>query len=155
MRNVIWKIRKLPLLTGGVYFEASARENHEGVHAAFLHLCQEVRLFVFGDNWLVCSGLGLRFSSVYVHMLREVAHVIERYQDVMHFEYTKLSGIFTSCGNPDYRLFPTVARSHQQKYRNTTFVLLERKRFTSPHWSDLCNLVLKRADHQTLTDEVL
>ncbi|KAG8005958.1 Ras-like protein family member 11A-like [Nibea albiflora] len=25
----------------GVYFEASARENHEGVHAAFLHLCQE------------------------------------------------------------------------------------------------------------------
>lgn len=31
------------LLTGGVYFEASARENHEGVHAAFLHLCQEVR----------------------------------------------------------------------------------------------------------------
>uniref|UniRef100_A0A3P8UGQ5 small monomeric GTPase n=1 Tax=Cynoglossus semilaevis TaxID=244447 RepID=A0A3P8UGQ5_CYNSE len=28
---------------GGVYFEASARENHEGVHAAFLHLCQEVR----------------------------------------------------------------------------------------------------------------
>ncbi|KAG7495812.1 ras family member 11A [Solea senegalensis] len=27
---------------GGVYFEASARENHDGVHAAFLHLCQEV-----------------------------------------------------------------------------------------------------------------
>ncbi|KAI3376145.1 hypothetical protein L3Q82_016672 [Scortum barcoo] len=27
---------------GGVYFEASARENHEGVHAAFLHLCQEI-----------------------------------------------------------------------------------------------------------------
>ncbi|XP_037615556.1 ras-like protein family member 11A-like isoform X1 [Sebastes umbrosus] len=26
---------------GGVYFEASARENHEGVHATFLHLCQE------------------------------------------------------------------------------------------------------------------
>ncbi|KAJ3585075.1 hypothetical protein NHX12_013797 [Muraenolepis orangiensis] len=26
---------------GGVYFEASARENHDGVHAAFLHLCQE------------------------------------------------------------------------------------------------------------------
>ncbi|KAM9426414.1 ras-like protein family member 11A-like isoform 3-T3 [Pholidichthys leucotaenia] len=26
---------------GGVYFEASARENHEGVQTAFFHLCQE------------------------------------------------------------------------------------------------------------------
>lgn len=46
MRNVIWEIRKVPVLIGGVYFEASARENHEGVHAAFLHLCQEVRLLI-------------------------------------------------------------------------------------------------------------
>lgn len=38
---LIWM---LLLLTGGVYFEVSARENHEGVHAAFLHLCQEVGL---------------------------------------------------------------------------------------------------------------
>ncbi|XP_077356576.1 ras-like protein family member 11A-like isoform X3 [Festucalex cinctus] len=29
---------------GGVYFEASARENHEGVHTAFLQLCHEVGL---------------------------------------------------------------------------------------------------------------
>ncbi|CAL9694152.1 unnamed protein product [Knipowitschia caucasica] len=27
---------------GGVYFEASARENHVSVHGAFLHLCHEV-----------------------------------------------------------------------------------------------------------------
>lgn len=46
----------LLLLTGGVYFEVSARENHEGVHAAFLHLCQEVGLlFLLVQNariWL-------------------------------------------------------------------------------------------------------
>ncbi|XP_032439216.1 ras-like protein family member 11A-like isoform X2 [Xiphophorus hellerii] len=35
---------------GGVYFEASARENHEGVHAAFLHLCQEVIRALGGGN---------------------------------------------------------------------------------------------------------
>uniref|UniRef100_A0A3P8T807 small monomeric GTPase n=1 Tax=Amphiprion percula TaxID=161767 RepID=A0A3P8T807_AMPPE len=35
---------------GGVYFEASARENHEGVHAAFLHLCQEVIRAFGGSN---------------------------------------------------------------------------------------------------------
>ncbi len=49
MLSVIWKIRAAwceTLFTGGVYFEASARENHEGVHTAFLHLCQEVRAFV-------------------------------------------------------------------------------------------------------------
>ncbi|XP_026864528.2 ras-like protein family member 11A-like isoform X2 [Electrophorus electricus] len=28
---------------GGPYFEASARENHEGVRAAFMHLCQEAQ----------------------------------------------------------------------------------------------------------------
>ncbi|XP_040037247.1 ras-like protein family member 11A-like isoform X1 [Gasterosteus aculeatus] len=35
---------------GGVYFEASARENHEGVHATFLHLCQEVVRALGGGN---------------------------------------------------------------------------------------------------------
>ncbi|XP_028983213.1 ras-like protein family member 11A-like [Betta splendens] len=35
---------------GGVYFEASARENHEGVHTAFLHLCQEVSRALGGGN---------------------------------------------------------------------------------------------------------
>ncbi|XP_036452247.1 ras-like protein family member 11A-like isoform X1 [Colossoma macropomum] len=35
---------------GGPYFEASARENHEGVHAAFLHLCQEVSRALGGGN---------------------------------------------------------------------------------------------------------
>ncbi|TKS93232.1 Ras-like protein family member 11A-like [Collichthys lucidus] len=55
MLSVIYEIRatlicKLPLLTGGVYFEASARENHEGVHAAFLHLCQEVIRALGGGN---------------------------------------------------------------------------------------------------------
>ncbi|KAL4007349.1 hypothetical protein ACER0C_001201 [Sarotherodon galilaeus] len=35
---------------GGVYFEVSARENHEGVHAAFLHLCQEVIRALGGGN---------------------------------------------------------------------------------------------------------
>uniref|UniRef100_A0A8C6LEZ8 small monomeric GTPase n=1 Tax=Nothobranchius furzeri TaxID=105023 RepID=A0A8C6LEZ8_NOTFU len=35
---------------GGVYFEASARENHEGVHAAFIHLCQEVIRALGGGN---------------------------------------------------------------------------------------------------------
>ncbi|KAM8899049.1 ras-like protein family member 11A-like isoform 2-T2 [Spinachia spinachia] len=35
---------------GGVYFEASARENHEGVHATFLHLCQEVVRALGGNN---------------------------------------------------------------------------------------------------------
>ena len=42
------------VLTGGVYFEASARENHEGVHTAFLHLCQEVQLIVLIVYLLVC-----------------------------------------------------------------------------------------------------
>lgn len=46
VRNVIRAIREVPLPSGGVYFEASARENHEGVHTAFLHLCQEVRRVV-------------------------------------------------------------------------------------------------------------
>lgn len=35
---------------GGHYFEASARENHEGVQAAFLHLCQEVSRALGGVN---------------------------------------------------------------------------------------------------------
>lgn len=35
---------------GGPYFEASARENHEGVHAAFLHLCGEVSRALGGGN---------------------------------------------------------------------------------------------------------
>uniref|UniRef100_A0A3B3R4N7 small monomeric GTPase n=1 Tax=Paramormyrops kingsleyae TaxID=1676925 RepID=A0A3B3R4N7_9TELE len=35
---------------GGVYFEASARESHEGVQAAFLHLCQEVSRALGGTN---------------------------------------------------------------------------------------------------------
>uniref|UniRef100_A0A668TX46 small monomeric GTPase n=1 Tax=Oreochromis aureus TaxID=47969 RepID=A0A668TX46_OREAU len=35
---------------GGIYFEVSARENHEGVHAAFLHLCQEVIRALGGGN---------------------------------------------------------------------------------------------------------
>lgn len=35
---------------GGHYFEASARENHEGVQAAFLHLCQEVSRALGGAN---------------------------------------------------------------------------------------------------------
>uniref|UniRef100_A0AAZ3PNQ7 small monomeric GTPase n=1 Tax=Oncorhynchus tshawytscha TaxID=74940 RepID=A0AAZ3PNQ7_ONCTS len=35
---------------GGSYFEASARENHEGVHAAFLHLCGEVSRALGGGN---------------------------------------------------------------------------------------------------------
>ncbi|TNN37473.1 Ras-like protein family member 11A-like [Liparis tanakae] len=35
---------------GGVYFEASARENHEGVHTTFLHLCQEVVRALGGAN---------------------------------------------------------------------------------------------------------
>uniref|UniRef100_A0A8C9WXD2 small monomeric GTPase n=1 Tax=Sander lucioperca TaxID=283035 RepID=A0A8C9WXD2_SANLU len=35
---------------GGVYFEASARENHEGVHSTFLHLCQEVIRVLGGGN---------------------------------------------------------------------------------------------------------
>ncbi|KAF3697688.1 Ras-like protein family member 11A-like [Channa argus] len=35
---------------GGVYFEASARENHEGVHTAFLHLCQEISRALGGGN---------------------------------------------------------------------------------------------------------
>ncbi|XP_036072551.1 ras-like protein family member 11A-like isoform X1 [Oryzias melastigma] len=35
---------------GGAYFEVSARENHEGVHAAFLHLCQEVIRALGGGN---------------------------------------------------------------------------------------------------------
>ncbi|XP_035464282.1 ras-like protein family member 11A-like [Scophthalmus maximus] len=35
---------------GGVYFEASAREDHEGVHGAFLHLCQEVIRALGGGN---------------------------------------------------------------------------------------------------------
>ncbi|XP_030635515.1 ras-like protein family member 11A-like isoform X2 [Chanos chanos] len=35
---------------GGVYFEASARENHEGVHAAFLHICQEISRALGGGN---------------------------------------------------------------------------------------------------------
>lgn len=74
MLSVIYEIRatlicKLPLLTGGVYFEASARENHEGVHAAFLHLCQEV---------------GLLCYSSFIALLKR-----ERSQDVMCFESTK------------------------------------------------------------------
>ncbi|XP_028330668.1 ras-like protein family member 11A-like isoform X1 [Gouania willdenowi] len=35
---------------GGVYFETSARENHDGVHAAFLHVCQEVVRALGGGN---------------------------------------------------------------------------------------------------------
>lgn len=35
---------------GGIYFETSARENHEGVHSAFLHLCQEVSRALGGGN---------------------------------------------------------------------------------------------------------
>lgn len=35
---------------GGAYFEVSARENHEGVHAAFLHLCGEVSRALGGGN---------------------------------------------------------------------------------------------------------
>ncbi|MFT7802090.1 ras-like protein family member 11A-like isoform X1 [Arapaima gigas] len=35
---------------GGTYFEASAREDHEGVHVAFLHLCQEVGRTLGGGN---------------------------------------------------------------------------------------------------------
>uniref|UniRef100_A0A6Q2WYX2 small monomeric GTPase n=1 Tax=Esox lucius TaxID=8010 RepID=A0A6Q2WYX2_ESOLU len=35
---------------GGAYFEASARENHEGVHSAFLHLCGEVSRALGGGN---------------------------------------------------------------------------------------------------------
>lgn len=59
MLSVIWRIRAvliwaLPLFTGGVYFEASARENHEGVHAAFLHLCQEVWTICSSTYWFVC-----------------------------------------------------------------------------------------------------
>ncbi len=35
---------------GGPYFEASARENHESVQAAFLYLCQEVSRALGGGN---------------------------------------------------------------------------------------------------------
>ncbi|XP_049592846.1 ras-like protein family member 11A-like isoform X2 [Syngnathus scovelli] len=35
---------------GGAYFEASARENHEGVHTAFLQLCHEVSRALGGGN---------------------------------------------------------------------------------------------------------
>ncbi|CAB1351393.1 unnamed protein product [Coregonus sp. 'balchen'] len=35
---------------GGAYYEVSARENHEGVHAAFLHLCGEVSRALGGGN---------------------------------------------------------------------------------------------------------
>ncbi|XP_006632792.1 ras-like protein family member 11A-like [Lepisosteus oculatus] len=44
---------------GGVYFEASARENHEGVHAAFLHLCQEVSRALGSCNGEKRRGLHL------------------------------------------------------------------------------------------------
>uniref|UniRef100_A0A8C6TRD1 small monomeric GTPase n=2 Tax=Neogobius melanostomus TaxID=47308 RepID=A0A8C6TRD1_9GOBI len=45
---------------GGVYFETSARENHDSVHNAFLHLCQEViRSFGSGNGEKRRGGLHL------------------------------------------------------------------------------------------------
>lgn len=41
----------------------------------------------------------------------------------MHFEHTKLPGIFTSCGNLDYTLVPTDPDAHQHKYKHTCVVL--------------------------------
>lgn len=35
---------------GGQYFEASARENYEGVQTAFMHLCQEMSRALGGVN---------------------------------------------------------------------------------------------------------
>lgn len=52
--------------TGGVYFEVSARENHEGVHAAFLHLCQEVG-----------SYLSLLIQLVYLQPDQQDVHCLE------------------------------------------------------------------------------
>ncbi|XP_018607153.2 ras-like protein family member 11A-like isoform X2 [Scleropages formosus] len=45
---------------GGTYFEASAREDREGVHVAFLHLCHEVgRAFGGGSGEKRWAGLHL------------------------------------------------------------------------------------------------
>ncbi|XP_017291583.1 ras-like protein family member 11A-like isoform X2 [Kryptolebias marmoratus] len=49
-KSDLLRARQVPVDEGGVYFEASARENHEGVHAAFLHLCQEVIRALGGGN---------------------------------------------------------------------------------------------------------
>lgn len=109
------KDKKLPLLTGGVYFEASARENHEGVHAAFLHLCQEVRIGGFLIRFELCVCPHTKRNSCFPPMSQKDVR--------MHFEHTKLSGISTSCGNLDYRLFPTDLDGPQHKYKNTCVVL--------------------------------
>lgn len=53
--------------TGGVYFEASARENHEGVHTAFMHLCQEVG--VRYHSFIALNADFVPFLARDVHMM--------------------------------------------------------------------------------------
>lgn len=58
----------MSLIAGGVYFEASARENHEGVHAAFLHLCQEVGPYLSVKKRLIGEEAGAHIYRTAVLM---------------------------------------------------------------------------------------
>ncbi len=128
MPSVIWKIRtaliwKLPLLTGGVYFEASARENHEGVHAAFLHLCQEVGLFVVVVNLLFVNlpvKDGKWWLQICFRLQKAWRHFIERYQDLCTLKPLNFQGFSLPVGK--------LITGSPKKCKNTTFfVFLEER----------------------------
>lgn len=136
MLSVIWKIGAvltwtLPLLTGGVYFEASARENHEGVHNAFLHLCQEVGLcfrclFIFSSFIIFQFTVGKdRFSSMLRCRIQANRHFVPMKAYITgHYAFWiyQTWGIFTSCGNSNCTAFLTHAQSHQQIQKYPMFI---------------------------------
>ena len=122
----------VPLLTGGVYFEASARENHEGVHTAFLHLCQEVGRLLLFVHLSLCQRCRTVFSSAFFSYMQDFfSHeaAIERHQDVMHFDFHFLWELWITGR------FPLMLRNIEKIKKYFMFVLSDRKTETGPHRS--------------------